>query len=51
MQYAFKNTKELIAVDAMSAYPDHNKQYDIYTNASDYQLDAVLIQEGQPVAY
>ena len=29
MQDAFEKTKALIAVDAMSAYPDHNKKYDI----------------------
>ena len=51
MQEAFKKTKVLIAVDTMSAYPDHNKRFDIYTDPSDCQLGAVPIQEDRPVAY
>jgi len=51
MQDTFEKTKALIAIYTISAYPDHNKKYDIYIDASDYQLGAVLIQEGHPVAY
>ena len=45
MQNAFEKTKALIATDTMAAYPDHNKKYDIYTDASDYHLGVVLIQD------
>jgi hypothetical protein len=40
-----------MAADALAACPDHNKQFDIYTDTSDFQLDACIIQQGRPVAY
>jgi hypothetical protein len=40
-----------MAADAFAAYPDHNKWFNIYTDASDFQLGAYIIQEGRSVAY
>ena len=51
MQKAFDKMRLLMAVDALAAYLDHNNWLDIYTDASDFQLGACIIQEKRPVAY
>ncbi len=51
MQKAFDKMRLLMAANALAAYPDHNKWFDVYTDASDFQLGAFIIQEGKLVAY
>jgi hypothetical protein len=43
MQKVIDKMHLLMAVDALAAYPDHNKQFNVYTDASDFQLGACTI--------
>ena len=48
MDESFKKIKILMAADALAAYPDHNKKYSIFTDASDFQLGSCLMQKDSP---
>ena len=43
--------KALLAKETFLAYPDHNKPFHIYFDASDLQLGLAIFQEGKPIAY
>ncbi len=51
MQQVFDKMHLLMAADALAAYLDHNKRFNVYSDASDFQLGACIIQEGRPVSY
>jgi hypothetical protein len=51
MQQAFDKMRLLMAANALAVFPDHNKWFDVCTDASDFQLGACIIQEEKPVAY
>jgi len=50
-QKAFAMAKKVIAKEMLLAYPNFNKPFQIHTDASHYQLGAVVSQEGKPIAF
>jgi len=50
-QKAFAVAKKVTAKETLLAHPDFNKPFQIHTDASHYQLGAVVSQEGKPIAF
>ena len=48
---AFKEMKAIITADAMNAFPDYSIPFQVYTNTSDFQLGAAIIQRQKLIAY
>jgi hypothetical protein len=50
-QKAFDQMKKVISREVLLAYPDFNQKFVIHTDASHYQLGAVISQNGKPIAF
>ena len=50
MESAFHETKKMVCQETLLTYPDWDKHFDSHTDASDYQLGAVISQLGKPIA-
>jgi hypothetical protein len=48
---AFKKVKEQMAQEAMLTYPQFDKPFTVYTDASEKQIGGVVTQEGKPLGY
>ena len=43
--------KEILVSNCLNAYPDYDKTFHIYNDASKYQLGPAIIQNRCPIAY
>ena len=50
-QEAFDEIKRIMSKETILAYPDFSKPFHVYTDASDIQLGAVIMQDDRPLAF
>ena len=50
-QAAFDGIKRVLSTETLLAYPDFDRPFVVHTDASDYQLGAVISQEKKPIAF
>ena len=50
-QKAFDEIKKVISREAILTFPDFSKPFHVFTDASDYQLGGVIMQENKPLAF
>ena len=50
-QQVFDKNKQTVANDTLLIYPDFNERFYIHTDASNFQLVAVISQNGKPIAF
>ena len=50
-QKALDKIKQIVARNTLLIYPDFNERFDIHTDASGFQLVALIIQYGKPIDF
>lgn len=50
-QKAFDLMKKIVSRETLLAYPNFNKHFDVFTDASKTQLGAVICQDDKPIAF
>ena len=50
-QTAFVTMKKIMAQGVLLMYPECGKRFDVHTDECNYQIGAVISQNGKPVAY
>jgi hypothetical protein len=50
-QKAFDEMKQKVSKETLLAFPEFEKEFYVYTDASNKQLGAVTMQEGKPLAF
>jgi hypothetical protein len=50
-QKAFDEIKQKVSQETLLAFPDFEKEFHVYTDSSNNQLGAVIMQEGKPLAF
>ncbi|KAK2992294.1 hypothetical protein RJ640_020287 [Escallonia rubra] len=50
-QSAFEGLKTAVMEEPVLALPDHTKIFEVQTDASDFAIGGVLMQEGHPIAF
>ena len=50
MSKAFNKIKQIVAGNTLLIYPDFNECFDIHSDASNFQLGTVIIQNGKPIS-
>ena len=50
-EQAFSEIKQIISKEVMLSFPDFDKKFTLYTDASALQLGAVIMQEDKPIAF
>ncbi|KAL9250909.1 Retrovirus-related Pol polyprotein from transposon 17.6-like protein [Drosera capensis] len=50
-QAAFEKLKRVVTSEPVLSLADHSKPFEVHTNASDFAIGGVLMQEGHPIAF